>query len=62
LQVYDELELGGLNDRQIGGLNAFEDATGVNVDQAVRLAVAWCVTRQATGLRVLAVVVNAGSL
>ena len=30
MQVYDELELGGLNDRQIGGLSAFEDATGVS--------------------------------
>jgi hypothetical protein len=30
LQVDDELELGGLHDRQVGGLRALEDLTGLD--------------------------------
>ena len=35
LEIDDQLELGRLLDRQVGGLLALEDATGVDADQAV---------------------------
>src|SRR5262245_9021541 len=57
-QVDYQLELRRLNDRQIGGLGAFEDATRVNPNQPVRLGVAWSVASQATGLGGLAKVIE----
>ena len=36
LQVYDELELGGLNDRKSAGLAPLGDVTGVNAGQPIR--------------------------
>jgi hypothetical protein len=62
LQVYDELELGGLDDRQIGGPCTIEDAADVNADQSIRFGVAWSVTQQAAGLRVLAPLVECWKL
>src|SRR5262249_37834166 len=57
-QVDHQLELRRLNDRQIGGPGAFEDATRVNPNQPVRLGVAWSVASQATGLGALAKVIQ----
>src|SRR5262245_14899235 len=37
LQVDDELELAGLQNRQVGGLRALEDSTGVDADLSVIL-------------------------
>src|SRR5262245_597231 len=37
LQVDDELELAGLQNRQVGGLRALEDSTGVDADLMPRL-------------------------
>jgi hypothetical protein len=36
LQVDDKLEFGGLRDRQVGGLHAPEDLTGVDADLTIR--------------------------
>ena len=35
LEVDDQLELGWLQDRQVGGLRALEDAAGVDADLAI---------------------------
>ena len=35
LQIDDELELGRLHDRQVGGLRALEDSTGIDADLAI---------------------------
>ena len=37
LQVDDELELGRLHDRQVGGLGALEDAAGIDADLTIRV-------------------------
>src|SRR5207249_2756523 len=50
-QVDHEFELRGLDDRQIGGLGTFEDATGINVDQAVSIGLTWSIAHQAARLR-----------
>src|SRR5262245_47547258 len=57
-QVDHQLELRRLNDRQIGGPGAFEDATCINPNQPVRLGVAWSVASQATGFGGLAKVIQ----
>jgi hypothetical protein len=36
LQVDDELEFGGLQDREVGGLRALEDSTSVDADLLLR--------------------------
>src|SRR5436190_12735855 len=48
LQIDHELELGGLNDRQICRLGAFENPAGVDADLTIRIRNARSVAHQAT--------------
>jgi hypothetical protein len=49
LQVDHQLEMGRLLDRQIGGLGALEDLSGVNADLAISSREARSIADQATG-------------
>jgi hypothetical protein len=51
LEVYDQLELSRLYDRQVGGLGALEDATRVYTLLAIPVGKIGAVTNQATGGR-----------
>jgi hypothetical protein len=48
-QIDDQLELARLHDRQISGLSALEDATGIDTDLTIGIRNAGSVARQATG-------------
>src|SRR5258708_11539534 len=49
LQVDDELELGGLHDRQVRGLGALEDAAGIEADLTPRVREVGSVAHQPAG-------------
>src|ERR1700738_324172 len=49
LQVDDELEFGGLQDRQVSGLRAFEDLTGVDADLTIHVENIGPIAHQPTG-------------
>ena len=49
LEVDDQLELGRLQDRQVGWLLALEDAPGVDADLAIRVGNVWL--RSSSGRR-----------
>ena len=51
LEIDHQLELSGLNDRQVGGLGAFENAAGINADLTISIGEARTVTHQAAILR-----------
>ena len=53
LQVDDELELGRLHDRQVGGLGALEDAAGIDADLTKRVCEVGSVAHQPAGCDVL---------
>jgi hypothetical protein len=50
LQVDDELELAGLQNRQVGGLRAHEDSTGVDADLMPRVQTIGPITHQPSDL------------
>ena len=50
LQIDDQLELGRLQYRQVGGLRPLEDATGIDTDLAMHVGDAGAVAHQPTGL------------
>ena len=58
LEVYIQLDLGRLLHRQVGGLLAFKNSTGVAADLTVKVGVVAAVTHQAAGGGEVAVVVN----
>src|SRR5262249_1706134 len=49
LQVDDELELGGLDDRQVSGVRAFENLTGVDADLTKHVRNVGAVAHQQAG-------------
>src|SRR6266536_3332989 len=49
LEVYDQLDLGDLLDRQIGGFLAFDNAADVDAGQTIRLSNIAPIAEQATG-------------
>ena len=51
LQIDDELESGGLLHRQIGGLGAFDDATGIAANSAINVGEVGSVAHQAADFR-----------
>ena len=51
LQVDDELEFGGLHDRQVGRLLALENAAGIDAGQTVQVRNTGSVAHQAAGRR-----------
>src|SRR6516165_5495974 len=60
-QVDDQLELGRLYHRQIGGLFAFENAADINAGLAPCICEAAAIAHQAAGLGIFADVVNRGN-
>src|SRR5205085_6211788 len=58
LQIDHELELGGLNDRQICRLGAFENPAGVDADLMIRIRNARSVAHQATNGGAVAKLIN----
>src|SRR5262249_16107284 len=60
LQVDDQLELGSLHHRQVGGFFAFENATRVDSYLAIHIHQAVSVTEQAASVRKCAKVVDRG--
>ena len=58
LEVDDELEFGGLHDREVGGLLAVENPAGVDADLAIGISDAGPVAHQATGYDVFAQVIT----
>src|SRR6266481_6884568 len=50
LHVDDELELAGLQNRQVGGLRALEDSTGVDADLMPRVQIIGPITHQPSDL------------
>ena len=60
LQVDDQLELGRLQDRQVGWLLALEDATGIDAGLANQVGIARSVAHQPAGFGILAQRVDRG--
>ena len=60
LEVDDQLELGGLLDRQVGGLLALENSAGVDAGLTVRVGDAAAVAHQAAGRDKLATLIDRG--
>jgi len=59
-QIDDEIELGRLYHRQIGGLLAFQDASGIDTNLAIGFGDAGPVADQAAGFGVPAQVIDRG--
>src|SRR5262245_21496708 len=49
LEIDYQLELRGLDDRQVSWFGTFENAAHINADQPIRFGVTWPVTCQTTG-------------
>src|SRR5947207_15200999 len=60
LEIDHQFELCWLNDRQVGGLGAFENAAGINADLTISIGDARAVTHQAASLREVRKRVDAG--
>ena len=58
LEVDDQLDFGGLLNRQVGRLLALENPAGVEADQAVQIRIAASVAHQAAGRGELAILVD----
>src|SRR5262249_46083760 len=60
LQIDDELELGGLQDREVCWFFALEDAAGINTDLAIAIRIARSVAHQSAGFGKLAEGIDRG--
>src|SRR5262245_10235308 len=49
LEIDHQLELRGLDDRQVSWFGTFENAAHINANQPIRFGVTWPVTCQTTG-------------
>jgi hypothetical protein len=61
LQVDDKLEFGGLRDRQVGGLHAPEDSTGVDADLTIHVRNIGPIAHQPTGFDKFALGIGRGN-
>src|SRR6266849_1514737 len=51
-EIYDQLELGGLLDREVGGFGALEDLVHVGGRAPLQVKKVWAIDHETAGLRV----------